>query len=242
MQTKTLDSVIREALLDSNLPIHYYMVFSHHAKKCIETLSLDFSLGQNIKELKVSVNDHNRFSIPNDSIGIIGVYGIYGGERREFSINTTLTTAYKLNDSNKVPWLENDSSFPDNQQGESSIPIDQTMAVDYPTIYYPTNQVDYEYNIDNGNNEVILGSRVNMEEVYVWYISNMVSKTSANVVNYHVAPVIISYIDYMIAKSNGTAQSRVIEKKDIYYNEKRLLRGRLNPLKVSDFYEIFSMN
>ena len=242
MLTKTLNTVVRDALIDNGLPIHYYMTFSHHAKRCLESLALDFNLGGNVKESKIVVNSYNRVAIPAEAIQIIGVYGIFGGERRNFKRNDQLTKAYKLDGITKMPWLEDDTSFPDNQLGESSTLLDKTIPNEYPTVFYPTNEVDYEFSVDEANSEIILGPRAEMDDVYVWYLSSLVSISSANVVSYIAIPSIISYIDWMVYKASGTAQSRIMEKKDDYYNEKRLLRGRLNNLNTSDLYEIFAMN
>jgi hypothetical protein len=52
----------------------------------------------------------------------------------------------------------------------------------------------------------------------------------------------ISYMEYMNSRANGSPQSKVVIYKDEYYNAKRLLSGRLNPLSYKEIAQILNNN
>lgn len=242
MQTKTIDSIVREALMDRGFPIHYYLPFLHHALRCSEELARDFNLGKNVKELRFTVNSYNRIVLPSDVADVVNVFGLVGGERKEYSLNESLTLDYKLDGVTKKPWLEADTTLPDFHNSSSSALLEQTSAVEYPTVFYPDDNVDYEYNVDLTNSEVVFGPRMNATEVYVRYVSKFVSTSVANTIHPYANPVIHAYIDWKHESANGTAQSRIMEKESRYKNERRLFRAAMNPLTVGQLYNILVTN
>jgi len=242
MQTKTIDKVVREALMERGYPIHYYLPFLFHALKCLEELSWDFPTGLNIKEVKLIKTSYNRLILDSTVSEVISVYGLVAGERKEFYLNPELTNAYKLDGATEMPWLEEDTSLPAQSNLGSSTVMEQVNAFEWPTILFPTDQVDYEYGIDYENSEIVLGPRVDVDDIYVMYLSSGVSTTTANLIRPVMVNAILAFIDWKMEKSNGPAQSRIMEKKSAYYNEKRLLRGRLNPLTISNLYQLLVTN
>jgi hypothetical protein len=242
MQTKTINIIVRESLLNKGYPIHYYLPFLHHAKVCLENLSLDHNFGLNVKELIYDVSSYDRVEISNDCIDIISVFGIYGGEMRTFLRNTKLTKIYNEISTVKYPWTETTNTLPEYSDLSSSSVLANTASSELPTVFFPSGGGKYEYNVDYENSEVILKPGHGLSTVYMRYLSSVVSTSAANLVNLYAVPVIHAYIEWMMAKSDGSPQSKVALLEDAYYNQKRILRGRMNPLSIEEMYKILAEN
>ncbi len=238
MVTRTLDKVVRDKLMSIGYPIHYYLPVLHHAQQCLDELSQQFNFGGNVKETKETPLSYGRVNIPADAIDVIAVFGVVGGERKQFVLNENLTRFQKLNGVTPVRWLEDDDSLPEQNGTGSSALLEQTAPYEIPTVYYPNDEVVYEYNIDQTTSQIIFGPRVEVTEVYLWYVSNGVSNTAANVVHPYAVETIHAYIDWKLSESERRAQSETMRKESSYYNKKRLLKGKMNPLTLVQLYHI----
>jgi len=242
MQTKTINIVVRESLLNKGYPIHYYLPFLHHAKTCLENLALDHNFGSNVKEVKYDITSYDRVTLTSACIDVIGVFGLYGGEMKTFLRNSKLTKVYNEISAVKYPWDEAGSTLPEYSDMNTSSILGNTSAYDLPTVFFPSGSGTYEYNVDLENSEVILKPGHGLTSVYVRWLAGAVSVSAVNVVHPNAVPTIHSYIEWMVAKSDGSPQSKVALLDDAYYNQKRILRGRMNPLSIEEMYKILVEN
>lgn len=238
METRTLNKVVRDKLMSIGYPIHYYLPVLHHAQQCLDELSQQFNFGGNVKEVKLTPLSYGRIDIPVDAIDIISVFGVVAGERKEFVLNPNLTLFQKLDGVTPVKWLESDTSLSEYNSTGSSGLLEQTSPYEIPTIYYPDGQVNYEYTIDQSTSHIIFGPRVEVTEIYMRYLSNGVSGTAANLVHPYAVETLHAYIDWKLSESERRAQSETMRKESSYYNQKRLLRAKMNPLTLSQLYHI----
>jgi hypothetical protein len=219
-------------------PIHYYLPVLHHAQQCLDELSQHHNFGGNLKETKATPLSYGRVAIPSETIEVFGVFGVVGGERKLFALNQNLTLFQKLDGVTPVRWLEEDDTLPEHNSTGSSALLEQTAPYEIPTVYYPSDEVVYEYNIDYTNSQIVFGPRVEVTEVYLWYLSNGVSGTAANLVHPYAVETIHAYIDWKLSESERRAQSETMRKESSYFNQKRLLKGKMNPLSLSQLYHI----
>lgn len=241
MQTKTINEAVRDYLLEKDLPIHYYFTTLHKAITCLNELSFDFDFGPNVKEVPITRGSDDRCVIPVDCVDPIGVYGLIAGEIRPFLLNQKLTTIRNVVDAVNSPYTKSDNSLPKKAFGE--IVNLATMAEqNIQIINLRDTGLDYEYNIDINNSEIILKPGSEVEKIYFRYLSGLVSKTSANVIHPYTQPVISAYIEYSTEKSEKGALSRIAELRSYYYNEKTLLRNRLSPFSTDDLLQILYFN
>jgi hypothetical protein len=242
MQTKTINIVVRESLLNKGYPIHYYMPFLHHAKTCLEQLSFDHNFGGNVKEVEYDITSYDRVTLTSACIDVIGVFGLYGGEMRTFLRNSKLTKVYNEVSAVKYPWTETSNTLPEYSDLNTSSVLANTSSSELPTVFFPSGGGTYEYNVDLENSEVILKPGHGLESVYVRFLATGVSTSAVNVVHPYAVPTIQSYIEWMMAKSDGSPQSKVALLEDAYYNQKRVLRSRMNPLSIEEMYKILVEN
>jgi len=141
-----------------------------------------------------------------------------------------------------VPYSKGENTLSKYDDFGSSALVQQGSASELPTIFYPTKDNIYEYNTDYSASEIIFTPGHGLTTAYIRYLSNSIGNTSANLVNPYVTPVLFAYIDWMVAKGDGSPQSKVALLEDVYYNQKRILRGRMNPLSLSEMYRILITN
>ena len=243
MQTKTINELVRDLLLDKELPLHYYVPFLNRAVTCLNYLSFDFNMGPNVKEVLLPVKSYDRVDIPAGAINVISVHGLLGDKVLPFSINSKITRVYNLDGSEKVPYPEGQTNLIDIDYKKSSVPKTETYAEERVQVFDISDKTDkYSYNIDLENGEIILDQRHGLSNVYVRYLSSVVSKTSANLIHPFLEPVIVAYIDHKTAQVDGSPQSKVALLKQQLGVEKRNLKARMNPLSETELLEIFYLN
>ena len=238
MQTKTVDVLVREALVAMGYSIHYYLPLLHHALRGLESLSQDLDFGSNVKEVSLDIDSANRATIPPDAVDIIGVYGRYGDKLKSFHFSDRIPFTPNTNDSGNIPYLEEDSTMPEFQDVKSSRPMPFTSTNDLPTVIYPSDDYQYEYNVDVVNSKLILGNGHLVSKVFLRYLTSNVSTTSANVIHPYVVDAIHAYVEYMYYKNDkNSPQSKVALKKNEYYNEVRLSTSRLSNLSYDQIMQ-----
>lgn len=242
MKTKTLNVLVREALADNGYPIHFYLNYLHHGIRCLEDLALDFDFGPNVKELNIATLSYDRVTLPADCIDVIGVFGIYGGQRKDFLRNNSLTKVYNEISSVKYPYTEDESTLPEYDNLIDSTPLGQTSANEMVTVLYPGGKATYEYNVDTEHSELILGPGHELTSTYLRYLAPLVSTSTANLVHPYAVKPIHAYIKYAIAEANGSPQSKVDRLEREYENQKRLLKARMNELTLDQLYQIYLYN
>jgi hypothetical protein len=235
MRTKTVDEVVRESLMNFGFPIHYYLPFLHHALKCLEELNFDFDFG-NVKQEKLTISAIDRITIPIAATDIISVFGLYEEKQLPFVRNTNITTIYNVKNAVNVAYDKNSNTLDKQIKGSGYAPF--VGSEELATAFYPSQNLKYEYNVDLINNEIVLGNGHGLTSINVKYLTDSVSKTSSNLVYYYAIPVIHAYIEYYYSKTNGSPQSAIAVLKDNYYNQKRLLRARMNPLTKPEILNI----
>lgn len=232
MKTEKIDSIVKEFLLSRELTLHYYVPNLLNALNCLRELSFDFNLGKNVKEVELVPNGYNRVAIPADCVQVGVVFGMFGGEARAFRLNQKISLV-----SNTVAYGEKETTIPELKQNNGSMVVEYVSPYELPQQIYASDIDKYCYNVDITRDEIVLGVGHELTKVYLRYESSYVDVSSANLVHPYLIPVIKSYIGYMFEKSNSS-MNRIVEGKEAYYNEKRLLRARMNPLNISDYYKL----
>lgn len=237
MQTKTLNIVVREKLADMQLPMHYYLPYLHYSIKCLEGLYMDFDMSGNVKEVRLTPNSYDRVAIPAGAADVISVFGLYGGKKKLFHRNVFLTKVYNLDSGDsKIPYEIDGTAIPDFQEFTASTAMLEEYQ--YPTIYFPSDDYKYEYDVDLENGEVVLAAGHGLTYVYLQYRTNAISTSSANLVEDYAVPVIHAYIAYREAEATGQAQSMIMRLRDEYFTEKRNFRARKNPMSVTEIAKL----
>ncbi len=241
MQFNSLDSIVKEALLNKGYPIHYYTRFMVYAIGCLRELNWDTL--STIKSRSIAVNGYNAIKLPCDFVDIIKLGVITGGHI--------------------APWLQDDSltlEFNKNEAGEK-IPHEEgfmgNMNVSDITDYYPgvyTNSLgEYtgrafntgagwtpaRYKLMPSRGEIQLASMPQDGKIVLEYITDGMTCDASNMIHPYATEAIKLWI-FWKHKENSKAYSggEVQKAEDLYYNELRKTRARLSPLTKDDMISI----
>lgn len=242
MQTETLDICTRNYLINKQMSLHYYLPALHRGIKALDELAKDCNFGPNVKQLECNVSV-DRFSYPNDCTSIVSVFGLVGGEEKKFLYNPNITTIKKMVSAVNVVYTDTDTTLTDNETERGNFIKDTTMADELPrmmNINYP--EYRYQYNVDLTTKEVVLAHGSEVTKAYIRYVSSYTSKTSTNTVPLIAESAVHAYIEWQESRNNGSPQSKVALLREEYFNEKRNLVARLNPLSLSDILQMYYFN
>jgi hypothetical protein len=76
MTLATLDSIVRRGLLESNLPIHYYLEYLIHGATCLRELTFDTL--KVVNTVSLPVNNYGAVDLPDDFVDDVGVFAQSG--------------------------------------------------------------------------------------------------------------------------------------------------------------------
>lgn len=71
MILSTLDTIVRRGLLESNLPIHYYLEYMVHSATCLRELSFDTL--KIVNTIELPVNEYGAVDLPDDFVDDVAV-------------------------------------------------------------------------------------------------------------------------------------------------------------------------
>jgi uncharacterized protein (UPF0333 family) len=237
MKTKSLNIIVRDALLDSGLPLHYYTRYLHHGLRILDELSLDFNMG-NIKTATLAVTDYQRAVLPSDYIDMIDVSAKHGERLLPLERERNLNKKYNYDSSgNKIPYPTATSINYDSEINYNLISGVNNMNSRGELIgryYGRMRAAKLTYDIDETNQEIVFGNEMLLTEITLTYITSAVSKSAANVVNPYATDVITKYIVMMAAKAEGATLGKSQLAKQDYDNSRRVFRARLNSMDYAE--------
>lgn len=238
MKTKSINIIVRDALLDNGLPLHYYTRYLHHALRITDELSMDFNLG-NIKVVELDVTSYQRAILPADFIDFIDISAKHGERILPMERERTLNKKYNYDSAgNKIPY-------------ESTLSINYDAEINYNLIsgsnnmntrgelvgrYYGRARAPkLTFDIDETNQEIVFSNGMILTKVTLTYMTSAVSSSTANVVTPYATDVITKYIQMMAVKAEGTTLGKYQLAKQEYDNARRIFRSRMN---ATDFAEV----
>ena len=237
MKTKSLNVIVRDALLDSGLPLHYYTRYLHHGLRILDELSLDFNMS-NIKTVALAVTSYQRAVLPTDYIDFIDVSAKYGERLLPMERERNLSKRYNYDSSgNKTTYPTATSINYDEEINYSLISGSNNLNTRGELVgrYYGRKRsAKLTFDIDETNQELVFSNEMGLTEVTLTYMTSAVSKSSANVVNPYATDVITKYIFMMAAKAEGTTLGKFQLAKQDYDNARRVFRARLNAMDYSE--------
>lgn len=237
MKTKSLDVIVRDALLDSGLPLHYYTRYLHHGLRCLDELSMDYDLG-NIKTVVLDVTSYKRAILPADFVDVVDVSGKRGEKLLALERNRGLNKLYNRDtEGNKIPYPSDTSITYDQEFNYNLLSGGTTMNPRGEMIgryYGRMRNALLTYDIDTVNSELVFSNTMDLTQVTLVYITSAVSRSTANVVTPYATDVITKYISMMAAKNEGMSLGKFQLAKQDYDNAKRVFRARMNSMDYAE--------
>lgn len=237
MLFSTVDQICRRSLLEKGLPVHYYMENLYHVTDCIRQLSIDTL--KIVNTAKLPVNSYGAIDLPDDFMDDLGVSP---------STGLALTSIPKMDFIN--PLLNHDSTG-------AYVPYNTTVDDDVSRTFYGFGGWIWFWNMNDfgeptgryfgANAGSSTGYKVVKERrqiqfygdvgdsVVVVYLSDGQRADNATQVDMMAIDTLKAYRNW---KSSPNADYKDSPEGATYYNERRLLRARLNDMTVEDLRDI----
>lgn len=241
MKTKSINIIVRDALLDNGLPLHYYTRYLHHALRILDELSMDYDMG-NVKSVVLSTTSYQRAILPTDFVDVVDVSAKHGERLLPMERDRTLNKNYNRDEAgNKIPYptdtnINYDSEFNYNLiSGANNLNTRGELVGRY---YGKQRKPLLTFDIDTTNSELVFCNTMSLTEVTLTYITSSVSKSTANTVTPYAVDVITKYIKMMAALADGAKIGIFQLAKQDFDNAKRVFRARMNSM---DYAEILGL-
>ena len=233
MQTRTLDSLVRETLMEEGLSIHFYVKLLLPALNEMQRLSMLHKMS--IKQQTLTINSYQRVSIPTDAIHIFDV-SVKDGEKLIPAVrNENINQLYDFDsDGSKIRYPESsDPPFPIIYESESYF-YDRNIY-GYGGWFGLNAPLDKGFTIDFQNSEIVFSNNWNAEQVVITYTADPVSTSSANLVRYEFCDTIKSFIKLRYREASGIHNQYEIEAARMeYQNNKRNMKALNKPVSKAD--------
>lgn len=237
MKLATIDEIVRRALLENGIPIHYYGEYLYHGATCLRELNFDTL--QIINTVNLPVNSYGAADLPDDFSD-------------DLSVSSNVGNALKALP--KQNWL-NPIRIHDTVNG-NFVPYSDT---DNNTFYSTPYAYNYYWNVDsygsftgrafgaNGGTEsgykiikqrrqIQMTEDFNGGDIVLQYISNGQSVDNATQIDYMAFQTIRSYQEWKVSPNRNNERS---SEAMAFYNQKRRLKTLLDPLTKADVMNIF---
>lgn len=240
-----LDTIARRWLLEKNLPIHFYLEALLHSTTGLRELSFD-SL-KIINTVNLTLNNYFAVDLPGDFVDDVGCFLPVGGLLQPVVKKDSITPLRNVDNQtgNFLPYTDLE------YQAESSslyginpswIWFWNVNDWGEPTGRYYGTQGGAQrnfYSVIKERRQIQFSEQFTSNTVVLMYISNGQSVDNATQVDSLSQAAIQSFISW---KSSPNADIKDSYEAATFYNERRVLRARLNPLTISDIKNVIRHN
>lgn len=242
MKTASIDSIVRNYLFDKELPIHYYVRCLNYALNCAQELSYDTL--PTIKSAKLQINEFGEATIPDDYVDYIKVGVEFGQYIVPLIYRPSINRLPNLNDQDvQIPYPEEGSQEDFGLSEIWNYAISDSSGYGY-SIYGVGHGVESDvFNVIPERNvfQVYSGS-TNGSYIHLQYLG-FDETTATSTISKYAESTIKAYINWQMAERvDRTPVSEKMRLSKAYYNQLRILRGRLNPLDKETILRIIRRN
>lgn len=236
MLLNNIDSIVRRSLLERGYPIHYYAEFLYHGTAAVRELSFDTL--QIINTESLPVNSYGAIDLPDDFVDDLGLCLAIGNQLQQIPKDFNINPLRNINSSGAfIPY--SNVSDPSTVYGINQQALWFWNVNDWgePTgrFFGAPGGVWQGYQIIRERRQIQLTNCLNAQGVILQYISDGQRADNATQIDPQATRCIQTFIDWQRGPSatiKDSAEART------FYNEKRTLRARLNPLTKADILNI----
>jgi len=235
-----VDTIVRRSLLEKGMPIHYYAEYLFHVSAAIRELSFDTLKIINCANL--TVNDYFPLDLPDDFVDDLAVCIPVGNLLHPIPKNDSITPL-RIHDSTTGEFIPYTDFNREDGQSIFGFPIGWSWFWNVSDWGEPTGRFfgssgggkQNGYKLIKERRQIQLTETFTSPDAILLYISDGQSVDNATQVDTMAIKCIQSYCDW---KSSPNAAIKDSYEAATFYNEKRLLRARLNDLTKTDVIQI----
>lgn len=236
-----LDAIVRRGLLENGLPIHYYPEFLFHSATCLRELTFDTLKVINTQNLPV--NSYGAIDIPGDCQDILSVSNPVGDSLSALPKQEWLNPLRIFNPPTGefIPYSLNTDNQADNTffwfPGIWGSYYWNVSAYGEPTgrFFGAPGGTSIGYKIIPERRQIQMTDGFQGENIIVMYVSDGQSTDSATQIDIKATQTIRAWQEW---KRSPNANDDNSPEGRAFYNQKRILRGRLNDMTRTDLLNI----
>ena len=248
MTVTTLDRIVRNILLKNRYGLCYYIDFLLYAAECLKELTIDDLHVINSKLMTVSSD--NTIELPPDYTDYVNVSLRFGQHLKPLVEDSTL---------NPLPNYDTDFQIQPyvNYTGTNGGYFNQVL---YPAIFGGINFNDYgesigrifgwaggtgvdTFRVIKERNIIQINQNLSCTEVVLSYISDGQSVDAATHIDIYADATIKAYINWQRMENSRTYNLSEKERgRQLYINERMILRARMSDLTINKMRRILQRN
>jgi hypothetical protein len=238
MKLYTLDKIVRSALMDKHYPMHWYLQFLQYGIDAFRMLNFDVL--QNVKSIRLPINSYKAATLPCDYVDYVRV----GDEAGQY-ISPFGEKKDSFNRLNKFDSNGNKISYGDIESNQGILPNDwegfwytnyiNDKGEHLGRIYNNFSSFRNSFVVLRERNEIQLDVSYDGATITLDYITDGVTSDATTAIHPYSIDCIKAYIFWKLKEHSR--QYNISERqlaKDDFYNQLRLLKGRINNIDILD--------
>lgn len=236
MQTKTMDSLVRETLNELGLSMHFYVDLLLHGLQELQRLHAHHEVST--KQVRLTINGYNRVAIPSDCLYLVDI-SIINGERVLPAVRDR-----KLNRMYNFDAQGNKIAFPDpsddSDENYSIVDLIQDNFIErnrygFGGFFGIKSPQDKVFNVDYQNGEIIFSNQFDEDQVVITYAADPVAASTISLVRFEFWDVIRSAMKMNFMKTDKYYNQYEKDNARMeYQNRKRNMRSLIYPVNEAD--------
>jgi hypothetical protein len=237
MKTYTIDNIVRQTLTDRGYTMHWYLQFLNYAINALRELNFDTL--QNVKSVRMPVDSIGALKLPCDYVDFIRIGNELGEFIDPYVQREAFNNMYRFDENgNKTKYDNIDAAsgyFPANYDGLFYSNYANDKGELTGRIFNGQPSLRHSFKVIKERNEIQLDITFAKSTIALDYITDGTSVDASNAVHPYAINTIKAYIVWQMKEHNRYYNLSEREtSKNIYYNELRILRGRLNSMDDVD--------
>lgn len=245
MKTYTLDKLVRQTLASRGYSMHWYLQFLHYGVQAIR--ELNFDVLQIVKSVRLPVNSYKAVTIPCDYVDFVRIGNEIGQYIMPWGQKDSFNDLNKFDSNgNKIPYGDIEATngvLPNNWEGFWYTNYINDKGEHLGRIFNNKPGFRESFKVLRERNEIQLDVSYTGSEIVLDYISDGISTDASNAIHPYASSAIEAYIVWKM-KENAR-QYNLSERqmaREEFYNQLRILKGRMNSIDVNDIQRSLSSN
>jgi hypothetical protein len=242
MQTETVDSIVKECLIESELTKHFYAKYLYYVLKEVRNISLLHKTS--FKQVKLTVGSYRRASIPVDFYAMIDMSVREGERLLPMYEDSRLNLMYNYDSqNNKIQWPDSETSFDNTNlmiyDTDGRLIRPSFLALGTSGWYGLRMGSDYAWTIDRINNEFVFSNRVpEGTELVLTYTTRSIDPTTATTVDPISVNRLKTYAHWQYTLHGNYPDYQVERNYREYKKAKNVYKAMIEPISYADLVEL----
>jgi hypothetical protein len=239
MKVYTLDKLVRGALADRGYSMHFYIQFLTYGVSALR--ELNFDVLQSIKSVRIPINNYKAGALPCDYVDFIRVGDEYGQYVQRWGNKTSLNRLNNFDSQgNKIPFSDvesNSTALPTTWEGYAYSSYASSNGEHLGRHFGSKPAFRDSFLIVRERGEIQLDVDFSGTHITMDYISDGMTVDASNAIHPYATETIKAYIFWKMKEHSRAygPQERQLAKEE-FYNQMRVLRGRMNSMDDTDVH------